>query len=280
MRRTIQLALAACLFSGVAVTQAQQADRARAPDSANPDTQLKLPEGFQMKDLKQIDNVHEQLAKLTNHALTQGDFGKVVDQLAVFNRDQMKDWKNQDFKTLDGEIAQINKDWKTKYGHDFKIKADAFDDRFMIVQGVVIDPNVAAMNFPLRAVSNEAQLAAHQQSARSDENRGQVDNVTAQDLKDSKNVAIMNLPDAMMLPALHVSLVEEGMIGTWRFAVPKSMTSQTLHTQLQNELSYLGRDTSQWPATEADAYRIVAHRVLMALYNVNAPDANSPSHGG
>jgi hypothetical protein len=270
MRRTISLTLAACLLGGVATTQAQQADRTRNADKTSLNTQLKLPEGFQMKDLKQIDNIRERLAKITNYALTKDDFGKVVDELAVFNRDQMKDWKNQDFKTIDGEIAQINKDWKAKYGHEFKMNADTLDDRFMIVQGVVTDPNVAAMHFPIPATSNEAQLAGSHQNA----NGGQVDNVTAQDLKDSKNVAIMNFPSAMTLPAIDASLVEEGTIGTWHFAVPKSTTSQQLHTQLQNELSYLGNDSSKWPATEADAYRLVAHRVLMALYNVNAPEAS------
>jgi hypothetical protein len=277
MLRRFSLAFAAGLLGSLAVVQAQQADQARDRNERNIAQQPQLPDGIQMKDLKQINNIREQAAKITNHALTRGDFGKVVDQLAVFNRDQMKDWRNQDFKTLDGEIDQINKDWNSKYGHDFKIKADVFDDRYMIVQGVVTDPNVAAMNFPVRPARQEAQLAGGRERARdardANEKEGsQVEHVAAKDLQDSKNVATMHFPSQGMLPDVTASLVEEGMIGTWRFAVPKSMNSQQLHTQLQNQLSYFGRDVSQWPATEADAYRIVAQRVVLALYNVGVPN--------
>ncbi|HEY8748736.1 MAG TPA: hypothetical protein VIM11_12225 [Tepidisphaeraceae bacterium] len=276
MLKRFSLAIAAGLLGSLAVAQAQQADRARARAEGNVTQQPQLPDGMQMKELKQIDNIREQMANVTNYAMTRGDFGKVVNQLAVFNRDQMKDWRNQDFKTLDGVVAQINKDWNSKYGHDFKVKADVFDDRYMIVQGVVIDPNVAAMNFPVRARGQDAQLAGSRERAR-DANANnvkegsQVEHVAAKDLQDSKNVATMHFPSEGTLPDLTASLVEEGMIGTWRFAVPKSMTSQQLHTQLQNELSYFGRDVSQWPANEADAYRLVAQRVVMALYNIDAP---------
>jgi len=288
MRKTLPLVVAASLLSGIAVVQAQQAQRATDREERNVAQQPSLPDGFQMKDLKQIDNIRGRLADVTNYALTKDDFGKVVDQLAVFNRDQMKNWRDQDYKTLDGEIDQINKNWKSKYGHEFKAKADMFDDRFMIVQGVVTDPNVAAMNFPVRARGHEAQLAGgHEQgkvdnAERKGENRleregSQVEHVTAQDLKDSKNIATLHFPDSHGLPGVTSSLIEEGTIGKWHFAVPKSLTAQQLHQALQNQLSYVGRDVNQWPANETDAYHMVAHRVLLALYNIDTSESGHQS---
>jgi len=285
MRKTIPMVVAASLLSGLAIAQAQQAqqaDRTQERETRNVAQQPQLPDGFQMKDLKQIDNIRGRLADLTNYALTKGDFGKVVDQLAVFNRDQMKNWRDEDFKTLDGEINQINKDWKSKYGHEFKIKADSFDDRFMIVQGVVTDPNVAAMNFPVRARGQDAELAGNRQhAANADQNTpkpsegSQVEHVTAKDLQDSKNIATFHFPSQQALPEVTASLVEEGMIGKWHVAVPKGMTAQQLHTQLQNQLSYFGRNMNEWPANEADAYRLVSQRIVLALYNIDTRESGS-----
>jgi hypothetical protein len=40
---------------------------------------------------------------------------------------------------------------------------------------------------------------------------------------------------------------------------------------LQNQLSYFARNSKQWPANETDAYRLLSHHVIMALYDVNTP---------
>jgi hypothetical protein len=286
MRKTLPLVLAASLLSGIALVQAQQAQRATDREEKNVAQQPSLPDGFQMKELKQIDNIRGRLVDVTNYALTRDNFGKVVDQLAVFNRDQMKNWRDEDYKTLNGEIDQINKEWKAKYGDEFKAKADMFDDRFMIVQGVVTDPNVAAMNFPVHPRGHEAQLAGGHEQGNIDqaEKKGeerleregsQVEHVTAQDLKDSKNIATLHFPESHGLPGVTSSLIEEGTIGKWHFAVPKSLTAQQLHQALQNQLSYIGRDVNQWPANETDAYHMVAHRVLLALYNIDTKESGS-----
>ena len=247
-----------------------QAAQEREDRQAEQQAQPQLPDGFEMKDLKQLDNIRAEMAKTTEDALTRGDFGRVIGQLAVWNRDRMKDYKNEDYKTLDGVIEQINMDWKQKYGHEFNIKRadNVFDDRFVTVQGVVTNPNAAAMNFPLPA-ERGAQLASNQQRAH--EQEGQVDQVIAKDLQDSKGVALVRFPGGSNIPNLTVSMIEEGH-GSWYVALPASQTSQEIHAQLQNQLTYVGQNVSQWPTDEATAYRYVAHRVFMALYNVPAPE--------
>ena len=67
------------------------------------------------------------------------------------------------------------------------------------------------------------------------------------------------------------SLIEEGN-GTWRFAIPTGSSPQQIHRQLQDQLTYFGRDMKQWPANESDAYRMLSHHVIMPLYDVNAPE--------
>jgi hypothetical protein len=265
--------LAAVLVSGAGLLASQwavAADKARNAAQAEQNTQPQLPNGVQQKDLNQLDNIRGAMAAVTNDALTQGDFGKVVDKLAVENRDQMKDYKNQDFKTLDGVIAQINQDWRQKYGHNFDVSAvkDMFTDRQVIVQGVVTDPNVAAANIPVLPTGEQARLAGSREKAEP----GQAAQVKAQNLKDSHGVAVMRWPSEGKLPDMNVSLIEEGR-GSWRIAIP-DQTSQQLHQQLQDQLTYLDRDKADWPANESEAYRIAGHRVFMALYDVNAPQAD------
>jgi hypothetical protein len=272
MRRVVTYVVAAALaglagwqtFAGAGPVQRESQRDIQAGQQAQP----QLPDGFQMKELHQIDNIRGELAKTTEYALTRGDFGKLIGELAVWNRDRMKDYKNEDYKTLDGVIEQINMQWKQKYGHEFRIRHDSgsvFNDQFVIVQGVVTNPNAAAMNFPVPAERN-AQLASERQRANQQE--GQVEQVEAKDLQKSKNVAIVRLPGGEAVHGLNASLVEEGM-GSWYVALPPSQTARQIHTELQNHLTWFSQKSDQWPADENMAYRLAAHHVFMALYNVN-----------
>lgn len=241
--------------------------------------ELKLPDGFQLKDLGQLDNIRGQVAKVTEYAFTRGDFGRIIDQLAHENRDRMKDYKNQDFTTLDGVIAQLNKDWNQKYGHEFNIRRaeNVFDDRFTVVQGVVTNPQVAATNWPMPA--NEQLAAASRERAQvaSERQRGdtQVEQVEAADLQKSSGVALFRFQSHENLPGVTASLIDEK--GGWVFDIPTNITSQQLHTQLQNQLTWFGQHVDQWPSDETQAYRMAAHRVLLALYDIN-PQQQQHSH--
>jgi len=276
MRKAATYVLALVVGGGIGLSSAPWAsgqERSRR-DADREQAEPRLPDGFQLKNLDQIDNIRKELAIVAHDALERRDFGKVVGNLAVENRDRMKDYKDQDFKTYEGVIGQINQNWKQKYGHEFDIKRadNLFTDRYVVVQGIVTNPTVAATNFPVTAErGGEARLAANRERARRDE--GQVLEVESQNLKDSHGVAIVRFPEGFGLPSVTASLIEEGR-GSWYFAVPNYLTSQQLHIQLQNELTYLGRSFGEWPADENDAYRLVAHRVIMAIYDVNAPEAH------
>lgn len=274
MRKATTFVLSAVLGSGIGVAAGQFAS---AADQGRPDASAvkaaatnppQLPNGFQMKDLNQLDNIREQMSRVTQEAAEPDNFGKFIKNLAVFNRDRMKDYSTQDFKTFDGVVNQINKDWKDKYGHKFDITAakEVWTDQYTIVQGVVTNPNVAADNFPVPAEPNRegARVAAGS-------DLGQAREVEAKDLHDSEGVALVRYMSEHNLPSLTASMIEEGH-GKWRYAIPLETTSQQLHARLQDQLTYFGQHASKWPADEAEAYRLAGHRVAMALYGIDVPD--------
>ena len=274
MRKPITYLVAAVLGGAMGLLSASWAGAADpAGQNERSDRQVRnnppqLPDGFQMKDLGQLDNIRDELAKTTNTALTKDDFGKLIDRLSLVNRERTKDYKNQDFKTLDGVIDQVNKDWNAKYGHDFKISksSDVFNDQFTIVQGVVTNPEVAAANWPVRAAEGQAQVASEREQGQI----GQARDVERDNLKDAKGVALVQFSASEGLAPLTASLIQEKSHG-WRIAIPDNITSQQLHTQLQNHLTALDQQKANWPADENMAYRVAAHHVFMALYNVNVP---------
>jgi hypothetical protein len=274
MRKTASLALAAALGAGTALVPNHSAVAATAPQNAaksNEQGPLQFPPGIQEKKLNQEQNIRSTLKTVTQDALTRDDFVRIIDALAAEDRERMSDYKKQDFKVMDGVVGQIDQDWRRKYGHDFNIKnaTNVLASRVVIVEGTVMDAKLAAANFPVPAeMGEQAKLASSEQKAQ----QGQADQAERKDLQASKGVALVRLPAEGNLPAVTVSMIEEGS-GTWRIAVPDSLTSQQIHTQLQDQLTYFGRDMKQWPASEADTYRLVSHHVILALYDVNAPQA-------
>lgn len=277
MHKAATYVLAGVIGVGVGLAGAHWASAAQAErrESKSEQAELKLPNGFQLKDLGQLDKIRGEVAKVTEYAFTRGAFGKIIDNLAHENRDRMQDYKNQDFTTLDGVIAQLNKDWNQKYGHDFNIrKADnVFDDRYTIVQGVVTNPEVAAANWPVPPNEQMAKAGGDRAQVASERQRGdtQVQQVEADDLRKSNGVALMHFPSMQNLPDVTASLIDEKIRG-WVFDIPTNITSQQLHTQLQNELTFFGQHVDRWPSDEVQAYRLAAHRVVLALYNVNPPE--------
>ena len=286
MRKTASLILAVVLGGGIGMVTAQPAsaaDRDRGTDQqgrqqAQEADRPQLPNGFEMKDINQLDQIREELANIVQTALSKDDFPKLIDNLAEEARDHYKgDYKTQDFTTLNGIIDQIHNEWKQKYGHDFDIKGanGVFDDSYVTVQGVVTNAEVAAANFPVpaskqaeaRADQDRAQLAAARERG-----GGQAQLVERDDLQKSGGVALVRFPAMQGLPELTASLIREKSHG-WRVDVPLSTSSRQLHTEMSNQLTYFAQKSSEWPSNETDAYRMAAHRVCMALYNARAPEA-------
>jgi len=65
------------------------------------------------------------------------------------------------------------------------------------------------------------------------------------------------------LPDLSLPLVVEG--GLYKLDVPDTLDGTQLHDNLLNAIKDLNKDPSTWPQDKADAYRLVSHRILMAV---------------
>lgn len=274
MQRAATLFLSVALGGGLGLIAGQlasAADNAREP--ARQSDHPQLPNGFEMKDLSQTKQIREELAKVVDAAVTRDGFPKLIDNLAEENRDRYKDdYKKQDFGTVNGVIEKIHNDWKSKYGHDLDItKADnVFDDSYVIVQGVVTNANVAAANFPMPAVEKNADRERAELAAAREKGGSQAELVERDDLAKATGVALVKFPAMENLPDFTVSLIREKGEG-WRVDVPLAPTSSQIHTQLSNQLTYFAKNPSQWPSDETQAYRMLSHRVAMALYNIHSP---------
>lgn len=58
-------------------------------------------------------------------------------------------------------------------------------------------------------------------------------------------------------------------MGDWKVDLPNTVTSERLEKDLAMHLDEVDRMKDQWPADATEGYRMVAHHIFMALYDVN-----------
>jgi hypothetical protein len=196
------------------------------------------------------------LGQVTNASLTKGGFDDLVERFNDADRNRIgawiKDKNNKDkLDILDGRIAQFQKDWKAKYGNDFKIHKDdtVFGNAmFTVIQG---------------EIGKDAQLAGERVPAGDNTKTGK-----DQNLEKGRNVAYVDVAASHSLPEVKVPLIHE-LPDMWKIDVPDSVTGQVLYDNLLKHLTMVNEHKDQWPGDENDAYRLVAHHVLMAVMDVN-----------
>jgi len=92
---------------------------------------------------------------------------------------------------------------------------------------------------------------------------------TIEYLKNGRNVAIVHVGPGHNMPPVTVSMIRER-IDSWRIDLPDDMTAQRLSDNLKTALTDIGEKSAAWPADVNDAYRMVGHRLLLAIYDVPA----------
>jgi hypothetical protein len=214
--------------------------------------------------------VNTMLAQVTNAALTKGGFDDVVERFNDADRNRIGGWfkdKNNKEKldVLDGRIAQFQKDWKAKYGQDFHIMKDDVvfsGPTFTVARGEIgTDAQVAGKQLPPgeKVTTEDAKRAARDTSG---------DTKLDRNLEKGRNVAVVNVTESHGLPELKVPLIHE-LPDLWKIDVPDSVTGQKLYDNLLNHLTMADEQKDQWPADVNEAYRTVAHHVLMAVLDVS-----------
>jgi len=242
-----------------------------ASDAIGKATMLKFPAGFTTKDLGEDKDIRSELANLTEDAVGHNKFDNFIGNFVDQDRNRMKDVKDSDVTALNEKIGDIRRAWKDKYGHDFDIHKEnaVFNEQFSILQGEVTDTNQAMTNWPVPATAELAakpgnEGAAVVAGATSGKDKGDIN------LEKGRNVALVQVPASHGLPGLTISLIHE-LPDQWRIDVPNNVTGQQLKDNLTKHLTHVDGMKGQWPADENDAYRAVAHHVLMAIYNVDMP---------
>jgi hypothetical protein len=209
------------------------------------------------------------LSQVTNAALTKGGFNDLIERFNDADRNRLGSWakdKNNKGKldVLDGRIDQFRKDWKAKYGHDFKITKDDVvfgNAMFTVAQG---------------EIGKDAQLAGERLPGSENVTKDNLNKPkdatgnTAADrnLEHGRNVAYVTVAKSHGLPELKVPLIHE-LPDSWRIDVPDSIDGAKLYDNVLTHLTMANEMKDQWPADENDAYRAVAHHVLMGVMGVD-----------
>lgn len=205
--------------------------------------------------------VHTMLKQVTEASLTKGGFNDLVERFNDADRNRIsafvKDQSNKaKLDTLDGRIAQFQKDWKAKYGQDFNISDDKMvfgHDTFSIKTGEIgTDARVAGQKIPAGEKVTTDNLDT---------------NVPNKNLEPGRNIAYLTVRESHGLPELKVPLIHE-LPDMWKLDVPDSVDGQKLYDNLLKHLTMANEQKDKWPTNVNDAYREVAHHVLMAVMNV------------
>jgi len=243
----------------------QAADQSNQP--------VRLPDGFELKDVSADSGVKSTLVGLTDRAVSKDSynsfFSSFLAELAKRDKNRAQEFKGVDQDRLNSIISQIQSEWQIKYGQSFSIsdKNLVFNDQFPIVQGDVTDSNVAATNWPASQTTGLAINAGATDNANNNANNDQ-DKLS--ELSKGTEVAIIRFPAGDGMPHLDVSLVHRTLSG-WYVSVPDNMTGEQLYNGLCEHLNYVASHQDQWPSDMNDGYRMVARNVVAALYGIPAP---------
>ena len=187
--------------------------------------------------------IRQAIGALANVAVGRDHMDRLTQRLAQPDRDRIRTKPTYDGgygPALDEAITKLDAAWRAKYGHAFTAAGAtaALTPSFADVrQGAAIvgDPKAATVSGPARDAMAAVTLAA-----------------------------------SHGLPKATVPLVREQPDG-WKLDVPDTVDAAALRQGLADELSAAVAAQADWPKDEADAYRAVIHRVVLATLGQPLP---------
>ncbi len=245
------------------------------------DVDMKLPAGIAAKDFNADRGVENAFENLTEAALSTTGFDNIVAQLVDQDRDRIKQslddnklsWGNMeknDSKRFKDAIAALESSWKGKYNAKFDLdKNKVFTKEFIHIQtGEISDPQQLVGKWPVNATelkSNNAQGKVTQADADEAKNKAFGGNVN---LEKGRNIAIAHIVGSHNMPGINASMIKESAKG-WQFDVPNNITAPRLYENVVANLNYIEQNKANLPGDVNDGYRMVAHAMALALYDVN-----------
>ena len=233
-----------------------------------------LPAGIQKATKDDSEDIRQALAN-TGESVLSGDFHAIRNKLVDADRNRLKDLNKND-ATFSGRMAQINKDWKAKYGKKFDIEHKiAFGPDFKgftIVQGEIANPQLLA-NWPVEnSKANSGAGDSATAAGRRDEANKPGNKPGDRNLEKGRNVAIVTFPAEKGMPEVTASMIHE-LPDQWRFDIPDNIDSNRFYQNLLAHMTEFGDAKDQWPTDVNEASRLFTHHVVEALYDMPAKNA-------
>jgi hypothetical protein len=210
---------------------------------------------------KDASGIQKTVAQVAEAAVTKNGLDDMAERFVDADRNRLGQdqdaLKNND--TLNGRIAQFEKDWKDKYGHEFNVNdpSKVYDQSFaMITEGEETGAQTAS------GQENPSNNANNNNNADNNANNKDED----KNLNDKgRNIAALHIPASNNLPALQVPLIHEA--GGWKLDIPDSVDSKKLSENVLTALTKVDEMKAQWPSDETQAQRHVTHQLLMAIFD-------------
>lgn len=178
-------------------------------------------------------------------------------------------------ETSRATLTQFSQAWKSKYNDTFSIKNEdqVFGkEYFNIKTGEISDGNALSSQWPLKASARAGSMsgagAVGAAGAAGAASPVAGDNAS-KELENGRNVAVVTLPAEGTLPELTVSMIHE-MPDSWKIDIPDNIDKAQIQSSLSQHINQISQMSSQWPADQQQAQRIVTRHILMALYNVSS----------
>jgi hypothetical protein len=239
--------------------------------SVQSSSDLKLPPGTAAVNEPKKDNMTESLAEATAAVVKDGQFENLVDHFVDQDRNRMSnkggDTNYDDIKQL---AADLQKDFKDKYGKDFDIQDDDVKAKVFssarAVEGEISDPVALMKTWPAdpspATAGNQAQTAGKTLRAGSEQTTDEAN------IEKGREVGIVRLPGSGNTPTLDVSMIDEA--GGWKIDVPNNRSAEQIHQDVAAQLKQLRDQKDQWPDDATEAYKTFTSHVLMGVYGVES----------
>ena len=244
-----------------------------AADEAQKSPAAAFPVGVKARQAEDPADIYRTFGSIAEAAVTKDGFDDVVERLVDQDRNRIGKAAEESSPELDKAVEQVRRAWKDKYGGELDVDPKGAFGSLTLLRGEIEDPKQAAANWPVRAVAQpagtDARTAGAAERADQENAKGNQDPNLNSNIEKGRDVAIATVPASHGLPALHVSLIREAQ--GWRIDVPNNLAAGQIRDNLVKHLGHVAAQSGQWPADKNDASLLLAHHVLMAVYNVDLP---------
>lgn len=272
----------ACVISGLAIggiavaeeADVQVGDNTRiSADMQGGMASVQFPQGIRAKTDADTadarDDIRETIGEFTEAAFSTGGFDDMVERLVDQDRNRIGDLEDNFSDALDRHLETFHQNWEAKYDNDFDVDDDRFLRGLAATIGEVEDSRMAMNHWPVSPTGEMDAAAAA--GAMNEEELGQAN------LEEGRDVAIATVrgKDGK---TLHVSLINEA--GGWKIDLPNDITAQQLYDRVSKVVQAVNEDQSKLPATEAEAYDMLSHKLLTSIYDVKDHEADRAQPAG